>query len=139
MDRPALQRWLDAYVEAWRANDAAAIGELFGADAEYRYHPSDEPVFGRDAIVASWLDEPDEPGTWDAWYEPFAVEGHRGVAIGVSTYLDAQRKPERVYDNVFVMEFDTQGRCTVFTEWFRQRPNLGSGSPTDAGTGSGAG
>ncbi|HVF08181.1 MAG TPA: nuclear transport factor 2 family protein [Actinomycetota bacterium] len=122
MDRPTLQRWLDDYVEAWRSNDAPAIGELFSADAEYRYHPADEPVFGRDAIIASWLAEPDEPGTWDAWYEPFAVEGERGVATGVSTYFDADGKPDRVYDNVFVTEFDKEGRCRVFTEWFRQRP-----------------
>jgi hypothetical protein len=79
-------------------------------------------VFGRDAIIASWLEEPDEPGSWDAWYEPFAVEGSRGVATGVSTYLDADGTPDRVYDNVFVMEFDDEGRCTSFTEWFRQRP-----------------
>ena len=96
MDRPALQRWLDGYVAAWRSNDAGAIGDLFTADAEYRYHPADEPVFGRDAIVASWLEEPDETGTWDAWYEPFAVEGDRGVATGVSTYFDADGKPDRV-------------------------------------------
>ena len=125
MDRPTLQRWLDDYVAAWRSNDAAAIGELFTADAEYRYHPADEPVFGRDAIVASWLEEPDEPGTWDAWYEPFAVEGARGVATGVSTYFDPDGSPDRVYDNVFVLEFDDEGRCTSFTEWFRQRPSAG--------------
>ena len=122
MDRGALQRWLDAYVAAWRGNDAAAIGELFTADAEYRYHPADEPVFGRDAIVSSWLEEPDEPGSWDAWYEPFAVEDDRGVAIGVSTYFGPDGTPARVYDNAFVMTFDDEGRCRSFIEWFRQRP-----------------
>jgi hypothetical protein len=35
--------------------DAAAIADLFSADVAYRYHPSDEPVTGRDAVVASWL------------------------------------------------------------------------------------
>ena len=42
-----------------------------------------------------------------------------------STYFDADGTPVRVYDNVFVMEFDEQGRCTAFTEWFRQRPPTG--------------
>ena len=36
MDEAAFQRWLDAYVEAWRTYDPAGIGELFGEDAEYR-------------------------------------------------------------------------------------------------------
>jgi SnoaL-like domain len=122
MDRRTLQRWLDDYVAAWRSNDAAAIGRLFTTDAEYRYHPADEPVFGRDAIVESWLSEPDEPGSWDAWYEPFSVEDDRGVATGVSTYFGPDGAPARVYDNAFLMSFDDEGLCRTFTEWFRQRP-----------------
>src|SRR3712207_9125960 len=38
----ALQRWLDAYVDAWRTYDPAAIGALFAEDATYAYHPYDE-------------------------------------------------------------------------------------------------
>ena len=48
------------------------------------------------------------------------------VATGVSTYFDAGGKPDRVYDNVFVMEFDKDGRCASFIEWFRQRPGPGA-------------
>ena len=59
-------RWLDAYVEAWRSYDPAAIGALFADDAEYRYHPWDEPLHGRDAIVASWTGDKDAPGSWEA-------------------------------------------------------------------------
>ena len=32
-----VQAWLDAYIEAWRTYDRAAIGELFGADATHAY------------------------------------------------------------------------------------------------------
>ena len=35
----------------------------------YAYHPYDEGeevVRGREAIVADWLEEQDEPGTWEA-------------------------------------------------------------------------
>jgi hypothetical protein len=61
-----LQAWLDAYVDAWRSYDSAAIGELFGAGATYAFHPYDEPLRGRDAIVAEWLGDRDEPGSWEA-------------------------------------------------------------------------
>ena len=47
------------------ATTAEAIGDLFGDDAEYRYHPWDEPVIGRDAIVADWLERTrTKPATW---------------------------------------------------------------------------
>lgn len=45
--------WLDAYVQAWQSYDPQAIGALFAENATYAYQPWDEPVRGREAIVAS--------------------------------------------------------------------------------------
>ena len=61
MDHAAAQDWLDRYVTAWLTYEADLIGDLFSEDVAYRYHPYDEPVVGRDAVVASWLgnDTPD--------------------------------------------------------------------------------
>ena len=131
VEREAVAAWLARYIAAWASYDEAAIGDLFTQDAEYRYHPGDEPVAGRGAIVRSWV-EPgagtdesgrDEPGTYEASYEPFAVDGDRAVAIGWSRYwTDATRTVERqVFDNCFVLEFGPDGRCRRFTEWFMQR------------------
>ena len=92
-------RWLQAYVEAWRSYDPAAIAALFADDAKYRYHPWDDPLEGRDAIVADWLANKDDPGAWEAAYEAWAVEGDRAVATGTSRYDDSDGKrtlPQRV-------------------------------------------
>jgi hypothetical protein len=133
MTRDDVQAWLDRYVAAWISYDPAAIGDLFSPDAHYRYHPPDEPVVGRDAIVRSWT-EPDgdassrdDPGTYEARYEPFAVDGERAVAVGWSRYwTDASRAAVRaVYDNCFLLEFGADGRCRSFTEFFRERPARG--------------
>lgn len=123
-----VQRWLDRYVAAWKSYDAAEIGELFSADAEYRYHPWDEPVRGRDAIVTAWIapdgdaSTRDEPGTYDAAYRPWAIDGDRAVAVGTSDYFtDATRATrEQRYHNVYLLEFGADGRCRSFTEWFIQ-------------------
>lgn len=58
-----VQAWLDAYVQAWRSNEEAAIRELFARDATYAFHPYEEPVRGSDAIVAAWRQEPDDPAS----------------------------------------------------------------------------
>ena len=55
MDHAAAQDWLDRYVTAWLTYEADLIGDLFSEDVAYRYHPYDEPVVGRDAVVAAWL------------------------------------------------------------------------------------
>jgi ketosteroid isomerase-like protein len=124
VDEAAVQRWLDDYVSAWEAYDADAIGALFSEDAEYRYHPWDEPVVGRAAIVESWLGDRDEPGSWTAEYRPWLVHGESAVAVGISRYLGADRTTvEREYHNVFLCRFAPDGRCREFTEIFLQRPD----------------
>jgi ketosteroid isomerase-like protein len=132
MDRVDVDEWLEAYVAAWKRYDRDEIGALFSADVEYRYHPYDEPVRGRDAVIRSWLgeDEADEAstrdpeGTYDASYRVVALDGDVAVATGSSTYRTSPDGPiDKVFDNCFVMRFDAAGRCREFTEWFIQRPD----------------
>ena len=131
MDHEAAQQWLDRYVAAWVSYDPADIGSLFSDDVAYRYHPYDEPVVGREAVVASWLGEDesgegstrDAPGTFEARYAPVAVDGDTVVATGTSSYRETPDGPVvRVYDNCFVVRFDDAGRCREFTEYYLRRP-----------------
>jgi len=135
MDRTTAQGWLDRYVDAWLSYDPGDIATLFSDDVVYRYHPYDDPIVGRDAVVASWLGEDaasgtstrDEPGTYEAEYAPVAVDGDAVVATGTSRYREEPGGPfVRAYENCFVMRFDDEGRCREFTEYYIRRPNDGT-------------
>jgi ketosteroid isomerase-like protein len=131
MNKSDVDRWLQAYVSAWKSYERDEIAALFSEDVRYRYHPYDDPVEGRDAVVASWLGEGgdgdastrDQPGTYDATYRGVAVDGDVAVATGSSVYTAEPGGPvQKVYDNCYVMRFDSEGRCREFTEWFMERP-----------------
>ena len=131
MDHKTAQDWLDRYVDAWRSYDRDDVSALFSEDIAYRYHPSDQPIVGRDSVVASWLGEGasgdastrDAPGTYEAEYSPVAVDGDTVVATGTSSYREVPGGPvARIYDNCFVIRFDAEGRCREFTEYYLRRP-----------------
>jgi ketosteroid isomerase-like protein len=131
VDKAQVDRWLEAYVAAWKSYDRDQISELFADDVRYRYHPYDDPVEGREAVVRSWLGEEehpgasarDEQGTYDAVYRTIAADGDVAVATGSSSYLSGPGGAvHEMYDNCFVMRFDSAGRCREFTEWYVQRP-----------------
>ena len=130
MLREDVDRWLKNYIAAWKSYDRGQIEALFAEDISYRYHPEDDAIEGRAAVVESWLGEGDhadastrdEPGTYDAAYRAVAVDGQVAVATGMSSYRESPDGPvARVYDNCFVMQFDSAGRCREFTEWFIHR------------------
>ena len=118
MDHAAFQDWLNRYIAAWRSGAAEDIGALFSEDVVYRYRPYSEPVRGRDAVVADWLKNPDEPGSWEAEYRPVAVEGDTGVSVGESRYPGEGK----TFSNVFLCRFDAEGRCREFSEWWVEKP-----------------
>jgi ketosteroid isomerase-like protein len=116
-----LQRWLDRYLEAWRTNDPAQVGALFTNDAVYRYRPyggDQHAAIGREAIIQAWLEEGDPPGSWDARYEPWAVEGNRAVAVGRSEYFATEKAEARTFHNAFLLTFAADGRCAEFTDYY---------------------
>jgi SnoaL-like domain len=132
VNRITVQAWLDAYVQAWKTYDPKEIGELFSENATYFESPYSEPLRGRAAIVAHWLQEPDSPGKYDSHYEPLAIEGNIAVTNGRSRYFERDGSMLRAeWDNLFVLRFDSDGRCKEYREWYMERPeNQNTAAPT---------
>jgi hypothetical protein len=94
VNRASAQAWLDRYVAAWVSYNENDIRPLFSEDIAYRYHPYNEPIVGREAVVASWSGESDSDGastrdapvTYSAQYAPVAVDDDVVVATGTSSY-----------------------------------------------------
>lgn len=128
--RESVTAWLEAYMHAWETYDPTEVGALFSENAEYRWHPYDEPEVGREAIVHAWLNpggnasSRDVPGTFEGDLRPFVCNGNRAVAVGTCTYwTDATRsKVSRIYYNNWLLEFDDDGRCSSFTEYYMAPP-----------------
>lgn len=124
MTRDEVQKWLDSYIAAWRSNDPGEIGALFSSEAVYSFRPTVEEehsVTGRDQIVARWLKTPEDPATWDASYEPYAVEGQKAVAVGWTSYEPQGDDGAKFYDNAFLLRFDEAGACAEFREFYFSR------------------
>ena len=132
MTKEEVNSWLDAYVSAWKSYDREQIGALWSDDVACRFHPYDKPIRGRQAVIESWLGEGehegapdrDKPGTYDGSYRAVAVDGDVATAVGQSRYSPTPGAPvDEVYDNCFVMRFDSDGRCREFTEYYVKRPS----------------
>jgi ketosteroid isomerase-like protein len=119
----ALTDWLDRYEQAWRNNDAEQIRGLFTDDAMYRWNPwDDEGAEGSEDIIASWLEQPDDPDDWTLDCEAIAVEGDLGVARCVTRYRATARGPERVFHNIWLVTLTDDGRCSDYVEYYMKEP-----------------
>lgn len=112
--------WVAGYVAAWESNDPAEIGALFTDDARYFTSPDSEPRVGRDAIVAGWLEDLDDPGSW-AFDWRIVHEDHDFVVIQGRTVYPA----ERDYLNLWIVRLADDGRATEYTEWYMARSHKG--------------
>ncbi|MPZ96326.1 MAG: hypothetical protein GEU96_15780 [Propionibacteriales bacterium] len=116
MDEAGVVRWVEAYRRAWTSNDPVEIGALYSEDAQYYMRPYREPVIGRDAIVADWLERRDDPGDTTFRFEVVSACGPVGVVKGATSYLAEGLD----LVNLWVLRFDAEGRATEFTEWWME-------------------
>ena len=112
----SLAAWIDAYQRAWLSNDPGDIGALFTDDAEYFTAPSREPWRGREAIVDGWREIADQPGDFTFVWQTLVDTTDLGVITGRTVYTNGDD-----YDNLWVIRFGDDGRCTEFTEWYMRR------------------
>ncbi len=115
--------WLRNYVDAWKSYNPDAIRALFSEDARYYHSPYSEAIEGREAIIANWLNDRDKAGTYTGDYRLMASNGNLVVVNGRSSYFEDDGKTlRREYDNIFVLEFNETGHCTLFKEWYMVKP-----------------
>lgn len=119
-------QWVGGYERAWRTAGTETLADLFAADATYLAGPFDEPIRGLERIAAFWdaeRDGPDEVFTMRS--EVFVDAGTKGVAKIEVEYGDPVTKR---YRDLWLMEFDADGRVTAFEEWPFAPPSTGVGS-----------
>src|SRR5512138_1487521 len=120
-------RWLEEYGRASAENDARCSAALFSAEARYYESPYDEPVVGRDAIYRYWKKGGQAFREKTSAYEILAVQDNLGVARWQSSFTVVETGARASLDCIFLVEFDPQGRCSVFREWWHWR-NLSPGA-----------
>ncbi|WP_173922485.1 nuclear transport factor 2 family protein [Agromyces sp. Marseille-P2726] len=112
------EQWVERYVAAWESNDPGQIGALFTDDAVYLTAPDHEPRRGREAIVAGWLEDRDEPGTWSFDWKVIHEDEDTGFVVvqGKTVY-----PAEKDYLNLWIIRLAPDGRATEYTEWYMPR------------------
>jgi hypothetical protein len=112
------EQWLSSYGRASEENDPRASADLFAEDATYYESPFDEPLVGREAIYGYWLAGAQRLADKRFSHAILAVRGNVGVARWQANCIVKDTGIILILDAIFVVEFDAQGRCIHFREWW---------------------
>ena len=76
------------------------------------------PFRGRDAIAAGWIAGGIAGERFDVASEILAVDGSRAVVRRRITYFERDDSVESRWDTCWVLDFDGDGRCAEYWEWY---------------------
>ena len=122
-----VQAWLDAYERAWETYDPQRDRRaLQRATPNTAGTPPTSPWSAATTIVGPGSRRSgnasgrDEPARTSASTARSPSTGSRAVAIGDEHVLDRRvaLEVERIYYNNWLLEFDDDGRCSSFTEYW---------------------
>jgi len=119
MSPESLRVWLDSYRSAWEERDPEAVIGLFAEDATYQETPFSQPMRGREAIRQYWsravvaCQEQIRFG-----YEVLAVAEVSAIAHWWASFVRVATGMQVSLDGVFLLTFDTAGRCRELREWW---------------------
>jgi len=117
----AFNHWLDMYGLASNENNAKASSELFALDARYYESPFDEPMIGHQAIYQYWSKGAQRFKDNGSSYEIFSVSKNLGIARWRSQFTIIDTGKRVALDCLFVVEFNEDGLCSVFREWWHSQ------------------
>jgi ketosteroid isomerase-like protein len=115
VEHAAVQRWVEGYERAWRTAGTDELSQLFTPDATYLVSPWARAVEGLPAIRELWESERD--GADEAFTmtsDILAVDGSTAVVRVAVAYGDPGGRRWR---DLWVLQFDADGRCVAFEEW----------------------
>lgn len=119
MSDARVDAFMSGYRKAWETNAPDDIVALFTEGAVYRGRPGTPAWTGHDEIVTGWLEHADAPGSTTFAWETLARDGDLAVVRCVTTYPKGRKKG--TYDNLWVIEFSSDGRAGEFTDWWIAR------------------
>jgi hypothetical protein len=115
------QQWMETYGKASAKNDPQASADLFAHDACYYESPFDEPMVGREAIYEYWSKGAQTLQEKASTFEIFSVQDQRGIARWQSKFTVIESSKCLALDCLFVVEFNDEGLCQTFREWWHIR------------------
>jgi hypothetical protein len=114
LSRSDVQRWVDGYETAWRSPSTDALTSLFSDDTHYMHSPYAEPTIGLSAISRMWEADRDPDEVFTLETEVVALEETTAVVRATVSYGEPKRQE---YRDLWVIQFDDEGRCISFEEW----------------------
>ena len=126
MNPESLRAWLESYRLAWETRDPEAVSRLFAEDATYQETPFTPPLRGREAIREYWsrvVAAAQEQIRFG--YEVLAIAEVSAIAHWWVSFVRISSKTQVSLDGVFLLTFDTAGRCRELREWWVRKDHKG--------------
>ncbi|MBV6396047.1 MAG: hypothetical protein HFACDABA_01635 [Anaerolineales bacterium] len=115
------KQWMETYGRASAEDDPRVSVNLFAKDAAYYETPFAEPMIGRDAIFDYWNNGAQTLKDKESTFEILSVNNNSGMARWQSQFTVIESGKRLALDCVFIVEFDDDGLCQTFREWWHTR------------------
>ena len=127
-----VERWLSEYGRAWESKEPDRFVTLFAEDVRYFWTPLEKPKQGRSAVGRAFEAAIAHQEAIQFAASVVGVFGRRAIAHWQCSFRRPGRDRDVHLDGVFMIDFDEDGNCDVFREWWHSDENDETGAAASA-------
>lgn len=118
VEASAISGWLESYGRAWEARDSSAFVLLFSRDVSYHWTPFEAAKEGRNGLSEAFETATARQERIAFRATVLAAHDGRSLAHWQCSFVRPDSGLPVRLDGIFLMEFNADGECTLFREWW---------------------
>lgn len=119
IDHQTVHDWLDRLKSYWEAGDGEGALSLFRQTAEYYERPFHAGT--TEAEIRKYWEDVDGLKDITFEFEIVAIAGQRAVVHWQNGFVTPDDGKAWLLDGVFFIDFDVEGECQTFRQWWFAR------------------
>ena len=118
MDKKIFKQWLEKYLRQQEKKNPEVIKDLFADDGVYWWGPFNQARQGSEDIYRHHRNALSHQENIKYDYQILACQDDFGIARFHLTLDDTLPDQPNIYDGIFLVHLNKDGKCTLFQEWY---------------------
>jgi len=117
-----VEKWMDALKRCWEQKEYSVLEDVLADKLMYYESPFGPPLKSKAQVISQWKTDLPKQKNITFNYDIVKTWGNQGLVHWEATFTRVPTSENVGLDGVFLIKFDSEGKCIFFKQWWVVKP-----------------